>query len=105
MKSHIKFSNLKSDPHLLTGTVFVKKNQKYTQFKARNVVEWSPLDSTGDGSIIITERNQYTSFLNPSNYIELFLKSLMDRLSARLPYSPRIYSSTMDPVDFEERYF
>ena len=37
----------------------MKKNQRYTHFKAigdRNVVEWSPLDSTGDGSIIITER-------------------------------------------------
>ena len=44
----------------------MKKNQRYTQFKAigdRNVVEWSPLDSTGDGSIIIAKRtNDVTKF-------------------------------------------
>ena len=36
-----------------------KKKQKYTQFKARGgskCFKWSPLYSTGDGSIIIAER-------------------------------------------------
>ena len=84
----------------------MKKNQKYTQFKARgdrNVVYRSPLDSTGDGSIRITER--ICLILESIELHRMFSKSLMDRLSARLLYSPRIYSSTMDPVDFEGRYF
>ena len=63
----------------------------------------SPLDSTEDGSVIITERIYF--ILESIELHGMFSKSLMDRLSARLLYSPRIYSSTMDPVDFEERYF
>ena len=37
----------------------MKNNQKYTQLKARwdrNVVQWSPLESFGDVSLITTER-------------------------------------------------
>ena len=45
----------------------MKKNQKSTQFKARedrNVVQWSPLESTGDGSLIITERKYLVSLIH-----------------------------------------
>ena len=79
--------------------------KKSTQFKARgdrNVVQWSPLESMGGGSLIITERIYL--ILESIELHTMCPKSLMDKLSARSLDSPQIYSSTMDPIDSDGRY-
>ena len=62
-------------------------------------VHWSPLESTGDGSLIITEKIYL--ILESIELHPIFSKYLIDWLSVSSLDSRRIYSSTMDPVDSE----